>query len=298
MRRKISQLLFVSIISITIIGCNVEGEESTIEENEQQVETAEELASNLNRKDLWIDPTQDTIEGRVLVPEGFVRKEVNAYGTYMRELPLLADGSPVLLFDGKEKVNQNIHIAVLDLDVGLKDLQQCADAALRIRCEFLFQSGEFEKINYHLTNGDEFAYIDYRDGYRLQVDGNKTTLVKTAERDESYEGFRSYLEVLFTYAGTISVQAESILIKEEEMEIGDIFIIGGSPGHCIIVMDLCENEAGEVKFLLGQSYMPAQDIHILKNPNSESPWYSLNEIEYPFETPSWTFQEACLRRMY
>jgi len=35
----------------------------------------------------------------------------------------------------------------------------------------------------------------------------------------------------------------------------------------------CENSLGEKQFLLGQSYMPAQEMHILKSPNDESsPW--------------------------
>lgn len=103
--------------------------------------------------------------------------------------------------------------------------------------------------------------------------------------------------MLFTYAGTISVQNESTLIEKEDMQIGDIFILGGSPGHCIMVVDLCHNETGEKMFMLAQSFMPAQQIHILKNPDSESPWYSLTELEYPFNTPEWTFNEPCLRRM-
>jgi len=325
MRKRIRKLLILSLMTSAIIGCDRElssnsedallATETDILESESikntQVDKSEETDRNqeelgqdkdgetdfLEGQKSWIEPLQSTIEGRILLPEGFERKKGNSYGEYMRALPLLADGSFVYLYNGNEKSNQNNHVAVLDIDVGTKDLQQCADAALRIRCEFLFQSGDFEGINYHLTNGDEFPYSSYRDGYRLQVEGNQTSLVKTADRDESYEGFRKYLEVLYTYAGTISVQAESSLIQVEAMEIGDIFIIGGSPGHCVIVMDICENVQGEVKFLLGQSFMPAQEIHILKNPNSESPWYSVDEIEYPFETPEWTFKEACLRRM-
>jgi 5-keto 4-deoxyuronate isomerase len=43
-------------------------------------------------------------------------------------------------------------------------------------------------------------------------------------------------------------------------------------------------------FLLSQSYMPAQDIHILVNPNDEmiSPWYSIHSGA-EIITPEWTF---------
>lgn len=244
-----------------------------------------------------INPQGMSITTRINTPEGFERTQGNEYEQYIRNLELMPDGSVVLLYDGSEKWNQNAHVAVLAIDVGNRDRQQCADAALRLRCEFLFSTGQYDIINYHLTNGDEFAYSKYRQGYRLKVDGNKATLEKTASRDDSYEGFRKYLDMLFAYAGTISVEKESTLIEKEDMRVGDIFVKGGSPGHCVIVMDMCEDALGKKLFLLGQSYMPAQQIHILKNPNADTPWYSLNELSYPFETPEWTFAEPCLRRM-
>lgn len=35
--------------------------------------------------------------------------------------------------------------------------------------------------------------------------------------------------------------------------------------HAAIVMDVAENAEGEKIFMLAQSYMPAQDIHLLVN---------------------------------
>jgi hypothetical protein len=80
----------------------------------------------------------------------------------------------------------------------------------------------------------------------------------------------------------------------EEMQIGDVFLKGATPGHCAIVVDMTENQAtGEKLFMLAQSYMPAQDIHILKNPQNKgwSPWYSLNfgNLGEKLETPEWEF---------
>ncbi|MEM1219965.1 MAG: DUF4846 domain-containing protein, partial [Bacteroidota bacterium] len=45
-----------------------------------------------------------------------------------------------------------------------------------------------------------------------------------------------------------------------------------------------------------QSYMPAQDIHILKNPTTGSAWYSVDEID-PLRTPEWTFGKEHLQRI-
>jgi len=49
---------------------------------------------------------------------------------------------------------------------------------------------------------------------------------------------------------------------------------------------------------LAQSYMPAQEMHILKNPNDEglSPWYNLSEISEDINTPEWVFDRAELMR--
>ena len=238
-----------------------------------------------------------TVATRIRTPEGYTRTEGNAYEEFIRNQPLMPHASPVLLYNGSEKGNQNAHVAVLSIDVGEKDRQQCADAALRLRCEFLFSTGQYDRINYHLTNGDEFPYSKYRRGYRLKVEGNNTSLVKTTDADDSYAAFRKYCDILFAYAGTISVEKESEAIPKADMRIGDIFVKGGSPGHCVIVMDMCENTAGDKLFLLGQSYMPAQQIHILKNPAADSPWYSVAGLSYPFSTPEWTFQAECLKRM-
>ncbi len=55
-----------------------------------------------------------------------------------------------------------------------------------------------------------------------------------------------------------------------------MFIKGGFPGHAVLVADVAENATtGEKRFLLVQSYMPAQQMHVLKNPAAAdgSPWY-------------------------
>ncbi len=244
----------------------------------------------------YINPKGTTIKDRFNTPKGFKRIKTDDYGEFIRNIKLLEDKSPVLLYNGDKKFNQNVHLAVLDIDVDDIDLQQCADAALRLRCEYLYQNNKDEMINYHLTNGDEFPYEKYRDGFRLSVSGNKVELIKKADYDRTYKTFRNYLLRLFTYAGTLSVSKESTEIKDEEVRIGDIFIKGGSPGHCVIIVDICENEKKEKLFLLAQSYMPAQQIHILKNPNNkeDNPWYT---IHYPLITPEWTFDEGSLKRM-
>ncbi|MBI5916420.1 MAG: hypothetical protein HY842_13670, partial [Bacteroidetes bacterium] len=52
----------------------------------------------------------------------------------------------------------------------------------------------------------------------------------------------------------------------------------------------------EKVFMLAQSYMPAQEIHVLVNPNDAelSPWYGADFGEELF-TPEWTFNREMLK---
>jgi hypothetical protein len=56
------------------------------------------------------------------------------------------------------------------------------------------------------------------------------------------------------------------------------------------------NAAGQKLYLMAQSYMPAQEIHILKNPSKKniSPWYSLQSTD--IQTPEWNFVNARLKK--
>lgn len=106
------------------------------------------------------------------------------------------------------------------------------------------------------------------------------------------------MRIVFSYAGTMSMESEARSIDIDEIKAGDVFLQGGSPGHVVMILDICENENGEKAFLLAQGYMPAQEFHILKNPkHSEDPWYYADEVTYPFITPEYRFDEGSLKRL-
>jgi hypothetical protein len=78
---------------------------------------------------------------------------------------------------------------------------------------------------------------------------------------------------------------------------GDVLIRGGFPGHAVIVIDVAINKGGKKIYLLAQSYMPAQDIHVLINPVNKllSPWYEVHD-KTNIETPEYTFTKFELKR--
>lgn len=247
---------------------------------------------------LSVNKNGNTIEKRFSVPSSCNRVMTKGFGKYLRRLPLKDDGSTVSLYDGRLKGRQDVHAAVVNMDVGSRDLQQCADAVMRLRAEYLYSIGAYDKIHFNFTNGFRAAYQKWRDGYRIKVSGNDVVWVNSRVVDKSYASFRDYLNVVFSYAGTLSLSREMEAVAMRDMHIGDVFIHGGSPGHAVIVVDMATDEHGNKFFMLAQSYMPAQEIHILKNINdpSISPWYRMSDIREYVVTPEWTFTVNDLKR--
>lgn len=247
-----------------------------------------------------IAPAGMTLESRILPPEGYARTAAaeGSLTEFLRGYGLKEDGAPVLLYNGAEKGRQSVHQAVFTLPIEEYDLQQCADSVMRFYAEYLYHSGQADKIAFHFTSGFLCEYSQWRQGWRVQVDGSEVSYVLSAEPDDSYQCFQDYLRVVFSYAGTLSMTAESQEISLDELQVGDVFLKGGSPGHVVMVVDLCESAAGEKAFLLAQGYMPAQEFHVLKNPrHSDDPWYYEDEVTYPFETAEYTFPEGSLRHL-
>ena len=177
------------------------------------------------------------------------------------------------------------------------DLQQCADSVIRLYGEYLWSVGAYADIAFYLTNGFLMDYPSWRDGKRLLVDKNNVSWVKKAGYDDSKENFLKYIRQVMVYAGTISLENECISTDIREVLAGDLFIYGGSPGHCVMVVDVAEDEFGNRCFLLAQGFMPAQEFHVLKNPlHEDDPWYYVSEIQDQVITPEYAFSIDSFKR--
>ncbi len=300
--------IFLIIIVTTFSACQTKSKSNTSQDvttNPQitsPIPTSPESEPNLGSSEITpsiINTSGNTIGTRFQLPAGYTRLESDSsdFSRFLSTLTLRPAGSEVLLYDGSPKPNQDSHVAIFDLDIGDRDLQQCADSAIRIYAEYYWSIGEYDKIAFHLTNGFLMEYTKWREGMRLVVDGNDVSWSKKKTYDDSYEEFRNYLNMVFAYAGTLSLSQESSTISINEALPGDMFLEGGSPGHCIMIVDVAVDGNGNKCFLLAQGYMPAQEFHIIKNPlHEDDPWYYTNEITYPFETPSWSFGDNSLVR--
>ena len=227
---------------------------------------------------------------RIAPPPGFVRAPLPAdsFGAWLRRLPVKAGRPDVRLHDGRLKGNQGAHHVVLDVDVGRANLQQCADAVMRLRAEYLRATGRHDEICFRFTSGQAASWRRWRRGERPQVDGNNVRWRRTAAEDDSYAAFRRYLRTVFVYAGSYSLSRELRPVAARgDVAAGDVFIQGGFPGHAVLVVDVARNASGEARLLLAQSYMPAQDVHVLRNPGAGGPWYVWPDER--LTTPEWTF---------
>jgi hypothetical protein len=292
--RKFIILIFLLLLT-SCSNANIEKDNNTSEGSRQPVKNAALITPKIS----LINESGNSIKERIKVPEGFERIEAceKTYAEYLRNLPLKPIGAKVRLYNGQIKGN-DVYDAVIDMDIGDKDLQQCADAVIRLRAEYLYKNKIYDKIHFNFTNGFKADYKTWMNGNRIYVSGNKASWVKKTGYSNEYSSFRKYLDMVFSYAGTLSLDREMKKVSLEDIQIGDVFIKGASPGHTVIVVDMAKNKStGEVIFLIAQSYMPAQEIHLLKNLQNDSisPWYSVNFGD-TLNTPEWDFSSDQIKR--
>ena len=207
------------------------------------------------------------------LPDGYERVHLpeNSFGYFLRQQSLKSDNT-VYLYNGQPKYNQTAQYAVLNVSTGTKDLQQCADAVMRLRAEYLKQ--QQASICFSDNAGKKYCWHQYK-----------------------HRGWQGYLETVFGMCGTISLERELKQKDWKNVAAGDVIIKGGSPGHAVIIVDVARHKtSSRIIFLLAQSYMPAQDIHVLQNFSDKqlSPWYRTPSTQ-TISTPEWTFYATQLR---
>ncbi len=217
------------------------------------------------------------------LPKGFERVvlEKGSFGEWLRNYPLSKDNI-VYLYDGSVKNNQNVHYAVLDISVGEKNLQQCADAIVRLKAEYHFSIKEYAKINFVTGKNHAYNFLGYA----------------TKKQCFTHNCLMDFLQEVFINYGTYNLEEQLKPINDySALSVGDMFVKGGGPGHAMMVGDVAVNKAtGQKIYLLLQSFMPAQSVHVVVNPtnSSFSPWYIANETT--ITTPGWVFKQNQLKR--
>lgn len=156
---------------------------------------------------------------------------------------------------------------VIDMNIISKS-QQCADSVLRLKAEYHWSRGEFDKIAFVSGHG-KIKYNNW---------------IKT--HGHSRKSFEKFLIYVFGRLGTASMKRDLPDIGHDELDIGDMNIqnVTGGVGHIFLILDIIENEKGKRLFLLGQGATPAQDFHVIQLPHRTSPWTDMNELQYLLKT--------------
>ncbi|WP_340154839.1 DUF4846 domain-containing protein [uncultured Winogradskyella sp.] len=242
-----------------------------------------------------IDKDSLTIRSRVNLPIGFKRVvyKSGSFEEYLRNYKLNAFGSKIINYDDTNYFWQGGHVGVLEIPVPKNGLQQCADALIRVRSEYLWDNNRKDEIGFNFTSGHYCSWLKYAEGYRPIIKGNKVTFHKTTNANSSKDNFYKYLNLIYMYSGTLSLHNELKPIESKDLKIGDMLIKGGSPGHIVMICDEAVNENGEKIFLLFQGNTPAQSVHLVKNieDSTISPWYQLKD-DAQISVSNYTFGSA------
>ena len=206
----------------------------------------------------------DTI-GDIPAPWGYKRinGDDSAYSAFLRSIPLKEKGSKVMLFTGGESRLQSLNYSVVDIPL-LSNAEQCADVCIRLRAEYLFNSGQYGRIHFKDVNGKTMNYTG----------------------GASRKAFNSYLRKVYGVASTFSLSREMKQRRLADMQPGDVFVYAATDrpgnhkyGHAIMVVDVAVNKNGKKAFLLAEGNTPARNIHILRNFENpfRSPWFMLDD---------------------
>src|SRR6185295_16535169 len=124
----------------------------------------------------------------ISLPQGFnyVKDGDSIYSNWVLYLKLKKNKT-VYLYNGKLKSNQDVQYGVLNIDIGKKDLIQCADAAMKLRADHLFEKHLYNQIKFISTSGNELSFENWLKGMRWKVQGAKLVSYNTHNEERNIQ---------------------------------------------------------------------------------------------------------------
>lgn len=217
--------------------------------------------------------------------------DTRSWAYFLQHLP--EKQGEIVDYKGQAVPDQEKKFAILPYDVGKRDLQQCADALIRLRAEYLFGQQRYGEIQFQFTDGTPYSFEAYVSGKRPVPDGNSIRFINTQSASFTYAHFRNYLDLVYAYAGTISLARE--LKDTEDFTIGTVVLSPGSPGHCMIITNMATTVLGDTLYKLVEGYTPAQSMYVLRNDEEPQRDYWHRLAKGVIRTASYTFQTYKLK---
>ncbi len=248
-----------------------------------QTPAAQEPAVDRAAQYAWLSAraqkSYESLAARVAPPEGFSRVEVTdgSFADWLRHLPVAPSDAAVKSGCGKVVLSADDPslAVVVCLQPHDNRLLSAVSMMVRLRAEYAWTMRRVQDVSFHLTSGQSSSWRDWAAGVRPKIDGRRVNFRKTAEPNSSRVSFCGYLETLFQFASTYSLLDDTRQASDNAVEVGDIFVRPGRPGHAMMIVDVAtSDEGGKVKVLLAEGGWPAQTFHVLRGPDG-SPWIML-----------------------
>ena len=177
-------------------------------------------------------------------PSGYtrVRTEPGSYGRFLQTLPVKSD-KRILAFNGNLIRDFNV-LAVADLPLLFhQDLEQCADFAMRLWAEYHQRAHALDHL------------------YLFDYNGKRKTF------RSSGKSYLDFLRTSFANANSYSLKRGCApVLSAGSLVPGDMLIQNqdGGIGHVSVILDVAEAPGKPRLYLIGFSFMPAQEFHIEK----------------------------------
>ena len=194
---------------------------------------------------------ENSIYSTIPAPDGYQRIKTykNSFAEWMRFLPVKSTGSAVLIYTGEALPDDYYTVwRVIDLPLYFRsDIEQCADWGYRFWYEYQKETGF----------GDDLWMTDYN--------GNKKTY-KQWGTGRNNPSLKKFFKWVCDHANSYSQKMGLYEVEEKNLRPGDLIVQNqtGGIGHVSVIFDICENGQGEKLYLVGYSFMPAQECHIEK----------------------------------
>jgi len=223
------------------------------------------LISKLGAQSLQVRsiPVPETYE-RVKYPNG-------SFSNYLQNLPLKTENK-VSSFKKQDLSHWYPIFAVIYKPLLFQDdLEQCADFTMRLWADFHKDTNQLDSLYLFNYAGTKFHFKE-----------SKLTYLK-------------FLRKAFASSNSYSIKKGAKEISYKELIPGDLFVQNetGGIGHVSMILDHAKSKSQEDLYLIGFSFMPAQEMHIEKSPanRGKAGWFSYEGFlkhlteNYPYGKP-------------